>query len=137
MKDNNFFNLPLKVLNAGLFYYVFVISGDLQLPAAVSSRIMLSAWWVFCLVIVSTFSANLIAFLAIDIYKIPFKNLYEVLFQTEFQYGILGGTAWMSMFQVKSLLLTPFHTLFLHIRYVAVDLPLASSCLSQSHLLSY
>ena len=36
-----------------------------------------------------------------QIYKPPFTELYEVLNQEKFEYGTLGGTAWVNMFEVS------------------------------------
>ena len=56
------------------------------------------------IVIDATYSANLIAFLAVDIQRPPFEKLNELADQNEYLIGVVGGTAWMDEMRVKIIL---------------------------------
>ncbi len=49
----------------------------------------------------ATFTANLIAFLAVDKYTPPFEDLEGLTEQSEYAVGILGGSTWNDLFQVS------------------------------------
>ena len=51
--------------------------------------------------IMTTYSGNLIAFLAIDKHSPPFETLHHLANQEEFSFGTLGGSGWLDIFQVK------------------------------------
>ncbi len=50
----------------------------------------------------ATFTANLIAFLAVDKYTPPFEDLEGFTNQDQYVIGILGGSTWKDLFQVFS-----------------------------------
>ena len=54
----------------------------------------------FCIVMMATFTANLIAFLAVDKYNPPFEDLEGLVNQNQYAFGILGGSTWNDLFQV-------------------------------------
>ena len=53
------------------------------------------------MVITATYSANLIAFLSVEKYRVPFNNLAQLASQEEYKFGTLGGTAQMLHVKVK------------------------------------
>ena len=65
-----------------------------------SVRFVVGFWWLFCIVIVATYSGNLIAFLAIDKYNAPFETLKEMAQAGEFKFGTIGGTSFEAIMQV-------------------------------------
>ena len=81
--------------------YSISFSGGYFPPVASSVRIIVSFWWLFCIVIMATYSGNLIAFLAIDKRTPPFETLHHLADQEEFTFGTLGGSGWLDIFQVK------------------------------------
>ncbi len=86
-----------------MIYDIFnFFAGSTTFPIATSLRLIVAIWWLFCLVIISTYSANLIAFLAVDRYTPPFRTLYDVSNQQAFQFGVLGGTGWLNLFGVSN-----------------------------------
>lgn len=58
-------------------------------------------WWFYIIVIVSTYGANLIAFLAVDIRHPPFETLEELADKPMYKLGTLGGTAWVDEMRVS------------------------------------
>ena len=58
----------------------------------------------YCIIMMATFTANLIAFLAVDKYKPPFEDLEGLVAQNQYTFGILGGSTWNDLFQVSYVL---------------------------------
>ncbi|XP_066999471.2 glutamate receptor ionotropic, kainate 2 isoform X2 [Anabrus simplex] len=62
-------------------------------PIAVSTRMIAGIWWFFTLIIVSSYTANLAAFLTFESMSSPFKDAEDLADQTEIKYGAkLGGS---------------------------------------------
>ncbi|KAF6037206.1 hypothetical protein EB796_004485 [Bugula neritina] len=57
------------------------------MPKAPSTRIIAIAWWLFTLIIISSYTANLAAFLTITTLSDTFKSAEELEAQTEVTYG--------------------------------------------------
>ncbi|RCN42514.1 hypothetical protein ANCCAN_11486 [Ancylostoma caninum] len=69
-------------------------------PRAVSTRLLGGTWWVFTLVIISAYTANLAAVLTVSRPFIPIKNLDDLANQTAISYGTIKGGSTMQFFQV-------------------------------------
>ncbi|KAL5020559.1 hypothetical protein ScPMuIL_003451 [Solemya velum] len=61
-------------------------------PRSVSSRTIVSFWWIFTIILGGIYSGKLISILTVPKYKLPFTNLEEMVAQTEYKWGLLGGT---------------------------------------------
>ncbi|KAK6055112.1 Ligand-gated ion channel [Cooperia oncophora] len=68
-------------------------------PRAVSTRLLGGTWWVFTLVIISAYTANLAAVLTVSRPFIPIKNLDDLANQTAISYGTIKGGSTMQFFQ--------------------------------------
>ncbi|GMR50924.1 hypothetical protein PMAYCL1PPCAC_21119, partial [Pristionchus mayeri] len=68
-------------------------------PRAVSTRLLGGTWWVFTLVIISAYTANLAAVLTVSRPFIPIKNLDDLANQTAISYGTIDGGSTMQFFQ--------------------------------------
>uniref|UniRef100_A0A914CSS2 Uncharacterized protein n=1 Tax=Acrobeloides nanus TaxID=290746 RepID=A0A914CSS2_9BILA len=68
-------------------------------PRAVSTRLLGGTWWVFTLVIVSAYTANLAAVLTVSRPYIPIRNLDDLANQTKISYGTVRGGSTMQFFQ--------------------------------------
>ncbi|CAI2353310.1 unnamed protein product [Caenorhabditis sp. 36 PRJEB53466] len=68
-------------------------------PRAVSTRLLGGTWWVFYLVIISAYTANLAAVLTVSRPYIPIKNLDDLANQTAISYGTIRGGSTMQFFQ--------------------------------------
>ncbi|KAK2170552.1 hypothetical protein LSH36_2g10071 [Paralvinella palmiformis] len=56
-----------------------------------SGRIVGSAWWFFTLIIISSYTANLAAFLTVERMLTPIESADDLAKQTEIQYGTLNS----------------------------------------------
>ncbi|CAJ0927228.1 unnamed protein product, partial [Mesorhabditis belari] len=68
-------------------------------PRAVSTRLLGGTWWVFTLVIISAYTANLAAVLTVSRPFIPIKNLDDLANQSTIAYGTIKGGSTMQFFQ--------------------------------------
>ena len=57
------------------------------MPKAPSTRIIAISWWLFTLIIISSYTANLAAFLTITTLSDTFKSADELADQTVIPYG--------------------------------------------------
>nr|XP_012232574.1 PREDICTED: glutamate receptor ionotropic, kainate 2-like [Linepithema humile]XP_012232575.1 PREDICTED: glutamate receptor ionotropic, kainate 2-like [Linepithema humile] len=56
-------------------------------PIGISTRMMASFYWFFCLIIVSSYTANLAAFLTVETVTSPFDNVEELARKKTIKYG--------------------------------------------------
>ncbi|XP_032677546.1 glutamate receptor ionotropic, kainate 2-like isoform X2 [Odontomachus brunneus] len=56
-------------------------------PIGISTRMMAGSWWFFCLIIVSSYTANLAAFLTVETVVSPFDNVEELVKKKTIKYG--------------------------------------------------
>jgi len=71
---------------------------------SVSGRVVGSVWWFFTLIIISTYTANLAAFLTVERMLTPIENADDLAKQTEIQYGTLDGGSTNAFFKVDTYL---------------------------------
>jgi len=67
---------------------------------SVSGRVVGSVWWFFTLIIISTYTANLAAFLTVERMLTPIENADDLAKQTEIHYGTLDGGSTNAFFKV-------------------------------------
>ncbi|CAM1332543.1 Uncharacterised protein g10896 [Pycnogonum litorale] len=60
--------------------------GDI-LPKAISTRVLAGSWWLFTLILISSYTANLTAFLTSQKMKSPIENAEDLSRQTKIKYG--------------------------------------------------
>ncbi|XP_068207357.1 glutamate receptor ionotropic, kainate 2-like [Palaemon carinicauda] len=64
-------------------------------PKAVSTRIVAGMWWFFTLIMISSYTANLAAFLTVERMESPIESAEDLAKQTKIKYGSLfGGSTW-------------------------------------------
>lgn len=68
---------------------------------ATSTRIVGGIWWFFTLIIISSYTANLAAFLTVERMITPIENAADLSEQTEINYGTLEGGSTMTFFRVS------------------------------------
>jgi hypothetical protein len=79
---------------------------------ATSTRIVGGIWWFFTLIIISSYTANLAAFLTVERMITPIENAADLAEQQDISYGTLEGGSTMTFFRVSILyLFRPFHLL--------------------------
>ncbi|KAK3092084.1 hypothetical protein FSP39_025052 [Pinctada imbricata] len=77
----------------------YVGQGGEYNPKFPSGRIILGIWWVFTIVVLALYTANLAAFLTITLAKTPIKNIAELSAQTEYKPLVKEGTNLISLFK--------------------------------------
>jgi len=55
----------------------------------------------YCIVVIATFSGNLIAFLTVSKQTLPFQTLEEMLSQSDIKFGMPSGTIYITHFKVN------------------------------------
>lgn len=70
-------------------------------PRSLSGRIVGSVWWFFTLILVSSYTANLAAFLTVERMVTPIKSPEDLASQNEVQYGTLYQGSTMKFFEVS------------------------------------
>ena len=80
---------------------VYFLIGSTYKPKKLAVRIVVGSWWLFCIIIVATYVANLVAFLAVSQLTLPFTTLEELAANTDYKFGTLGGTEWVTIFKVS------------------------------------
>lgn len=73
------------------------------LPKAASTRIGLSLWFFFALIIISSYTANLAAFLTMSRMGVDIKNAEDLAKQTKIQYGAVMGGSTLQFFKDSKL----------------------------------
>uniref|UniRef100_A0A6G1SET4 Glutamate receptor 1 n=1 Tax=Aceria tosichella TaxID=561515 RepID=A0A6G1SET4_9ACAR len=69
------------------------------MPGALSTRVMAAAWWFFILIIVSSYTANLAAFLTVERMDNPIQSADDLAKQTKVLYGCLKSGSTRAFFQ--------------------------------------
>lgn len=64
-----------------------VSGGTEQTPGTISGRLLSSAWWFFCLILISSYTANLTAFLTVKVIQTPIKTPADLAAQSKLLYG--------------------------------------------------
>ncbi|GLV33810.1 uncharacterized protein CBL_11303 [Carabus blaptoides fortunei] len=68
-------------------------------PKATSTRIVGGIWWFFTLIIISSYTANLAAFLTVERMITPIENADDLAGQTDISYGTLDSGSTMTFFR--------------------------------------
>ncbi|XP_049819226.1 glutamate receptor ionotropic, kainate 2 isoform X6 [Aethina tumida] len=68
-------------------------------PKATSTRIVGGIWWFFTLIIISSYTANLAAFLTVERMITPIENAEDLAGQTDISYGTLESGSTMTFFR--------------------------------------
>ncbi|XP_071050372.1 glutamate receptor ionotropic, kainate 2-like isoform X10 [Onthophagus taurus] len=68
-------------------------------PKATSTRIVGGIWWFFTLIIISSYTANLAAFLTVERMITPIENAEDLAGQTDIPYGTLDSGSTMTFFR--------------------------------------
>ncbi|XP_030751505.1 glutamate receptor ionotropic, kainate 2 [Sitophilus oryzae] len=77
----------------------FLRQGSGLNPKATSTRIVGGIWWFFTLIIISSYTANLAAFLTVERMITPIESAQDLADQTEISYGTLEGGSTMTFFR--------------------------------------
>ena len=98
-----------------------------------SGRIVGSVWWFFTLIIISSYTANLAAFLTVERMQSPIESADDLAKQTEIKYGTVEGGSTMEFFRVYiDISFTKFLTLVFTITFMRL-LFLLKNCTFNNH----
>jgi ionotropic kainate glutamate receptor 2 len=73
-------------------------------PRSISTRIIGAIWWFFTLILISSYTANLAAFLTVDRSITPIESVEDLASQSKISYGALDGGSTMTFFRVSHFL---------------------------------
>lgn len=71
------------------------------MPKALSTRIVGGIWWFFTLIIISSYTANLAAFLTVERMESPIDSADDLAKQTKIEYGAVRDGSTMTFFKVR------------------------------------
>ncbi|KAG5856220.1 hypothetical protein ANANG_G00005730 [Anguilla anguilla] len=72
--------------------------GSEIMPRALSTRCVSGVWWAFTLIIISSYTANLAAFLTVQRMEVPIESPDDLADQTNIEYGTIHGGSTMTFF---------------------------------------
>ncbi|CAB1334131.1 unnamed protein product, partial [Coregonus sp. 'balchen'] len=73
--------------------------GSELMPKALSTRIVGGIWWFFTLIIISSYTANLAAFLTVERMESPIDSADDLAKQTRIEYGVVEDGSTMTFFK--------------------------------------
>lgn len=99
-KDNDFVKKEKKTLRSGPSGSGLV---SVLFCRSLSGRIVGGVWWFFTLIIISSYTANLAAFLTVERMVSPIESAEDLAKQTEIAYGTLDSGSTKEFFRVSAL----------------------------------
>jgi ionotropic glutamate receptor len=72
------------------------------LPRAVSTRTVASFWWFFTLIMISSYTANLAAFLTVDRMEAPISSVQDLAKASDIRYGAVATGSTVAFFKESS-----------------------------------
>lgn len=101
-KNDHALHNDFTILNTLWFNLAAVMQQGVDIaPRCVSGRVVASAWWFFTLILISSYTANLAAFLTVERMVSPIESAEQLSRQTEIQYGAVEGGATKEFFKVS------------------------------------
>ncbi|XP_076446669.1 uncharacterized protein LOC143283995 [Babylonia areolata] len=82
-----------------LIYGSYMEQGGDPHPRSVSARFLVGFWWLFTILMTSTYTANLAAFLTVTIEEIPINSLTELAAHSDMRPLVKTGSNVMTLFQ--------------------------------------
>ncbi|KAJ8310289.1 hypothetical protein KUTeg_012154 [Tegillarca granosa] len=86
-----------------LLWYVYgsiLARGNGNTSFSNSGSILISTWWIFTIVVLATYSGNLVAVLSVTLEEAPFNTFEELVDQNQYKWGTLGGAIYLSIMEV-------------------------------------
>ncbi|XP_037956642.1 glutamate receptor ionotropic, kainate 2 isoform X3 [Teleopsis dalmanni] len=100
LKESDIVENQFSISNS--FWFItgtFLRQGSGINPKATSTRIVGGIWWFFTLIIISSYTANLAAFLTVERMHVPIESASDLAEQTDIAYGTLEGGSTMTFFR--------------------------------------
>ncbi|KAG5445604.1 Serine/threonine-protein kinase grik2 [Clonorchis sinensis] len=98
--NSNVLENKFDMLNS--IWYTFgalMQKGSDVVPHAMSTRIIAGFWWFFTLIVISSYTANLAAYLTVARMESPIENAEDLAKQTKIKYGTTQGGSTAAFFQ--------------------------------------
>ncbi|XP_059157771.1 glutamate receptor 3-like, partial [Physella acuta] len=93
-------SLEITVRESFWFIFGSLLQGNTDsTPSTIPGRILTSAWWFFALILISSYTANLAAFLTVKKINTPIKSVTDLAQQTKIKYGTVKDSGIMSFFK--------------------------------------
>lgn len=73
--------------------------GGGEAPQNLSGRVVAGAWWLFCFIVIASYTANLAAFLTVSRLEIPIESLDDLAKQYRIKYAPVDGSAEQTYFE--------------------------------------
>ena len=83
---------PYSISHTFITTFFTNMPGSTWMPDSQSGRFIVGFWWMYCIVVMATYSGNLIAYLTVTKTTLPFDSLDDMINQNKFKFGTLGGT---------------------------------------------
>lgn len=71
------------------------------MPRALSTRVLAASWWFFILILVSSYTANLAAFLTVERMVNPIESVEDLAKQQKIPYGCQDSGSTQAFFKVN------------------------------------
>ena len=84
-----------------LYDSVTMLQGGGETPKALSSRVLVAAYWLFVVLMLATFTANLAAFLTVERMQDTVRSLEELNRQSKINYTVMEDSPYLEYFEVK------------------------------------
>ena len=78
-------------------------------PKSMSTRMIAAMWWFFTLIMISSYTANLAAFLTVSRMESPIETAEDLAKPTKIKYGCLGAGSTRAILRVKYQRYLDFH----------------------------
>ncbi|CAG2239406.1 GRID1 [Mytilus edulis] len=88
------------------FWYMcgaLLFQGGEHVAASSAGRTLLSCWWIFCIVIVTTYCGNFVAFLTVTKELLPFNDVEGLVAQNTYIWGTAGQTVFETILKNSEL----------------------------------
>ncbi|CAH1777849.1 unnamed protein product [Owenia fusiformis] len=72
-------------------------------PRTISGRVLAAIWWFFSLILISSYTANLAAFLTVSKIETPIKSVADLAVQTKIGYGTVQNTYCETFFRKSNI----------------------------------
>ena len=84
---------------------VLVLLSGGEVPyTTLATRMMMGVWWLFALIVLSSYTANLAAFLTVERMVSPIESAEDLAKQTDIAYGTLDSGSTKEFFRVSIVL---------------------------------
>lgn len=98
--DSDIMENQFSMANSFWFTIVTLMHQGCDLnPKATSTRIIGAIWWFFTLILISSYTANLAAFLTVERMITPIENVEDLAAQNKISYGTLESGSTMTFFR--------------------------------------